>query len=209
MSEQSRTVAVLVANPALSSILSVTLASSPYLRVRPFESQIALTTYLRLAPVDLIVCDFDSVEARADLLAEHLRHDGTFERRDFQIIALASTLTPDIKRASIHAGIDEIIMKPMSPRYLVERVISRLTRRAAQIAAASGYHGPERRDRLPAAPRRATAGRALATMSCRCLAARRSLSRNTDQSASQPLLGCAINQLILFHISSTESANWT
>ena len=26
----------------------------------------------------------------------------------------------------MHAGIDEIIMKPMSPRYLVERVLARL-----------------------------------------------------------------------------------
>ena len=31
--------------------------------------------------------------------------------------------------SSIHAGIDEIIMKPMSPRYLVERVLARLAKK--------------------------------------------------------------------------------
>ena len=130
MAEAIRTVAVLVANPALSSILSMTLAGSSTLRVRPFDSQLALTTYLHLAPVDLIVADFDSVPSRADHLAEDLRRDDKLERRDFQLIALASELTTETKAASIHAGIDEIIMKPMSPKYLVERVLARLAKRS-------------------------------------------------------------------------------
>ncbi|MEQ1769168.1 MAG: hypothetical protein ABL879_04955 [Devosia sp.] len=130
MTEPVRTVAVLVSNPALSSILSMTLAGASSLRVRPFDSQLALTTYLHLAPVDLIVADFDSDPSRADQLAEALRHDEKLERKDFQMIALASALSPDAKAASIHAGIDEIIMKPMSPKYLVERVLARLAKRS-------------------------------------------------------------------------------
>ena len=47
-------------------------------------------------------------------------------RKRLQIVALASALSIETKAASIHAGIDEIIMKPMSPRYLVERVLARL-----------------------------------------------------------------------------------
>ncbi len=57
--EPLKTVAVLVANPALSSILSMTLAGARRCGVRPFESELALTTYMRLAPVDLVVTDFD------------------------------------------------------------------------------------------------------------------------------------------------------
>jgi DNA-binding response OmpR family regulator len=130
MIEPIRTVAILVANPALSSILSMTLAGSRSLRVRPFESQLALVTYLRLAPADLLVTDFDSTLARADKLADDLRHDARINQPQLQIIALASGLTPETKAASIRSGIDEIIMKPMSPRYLVERVLSRLAKRA-------------------------------------------------------------------------------
>ncbi|MEO8758099.1 MAG: hypothetical protein ABI398_10170 [Devosia sp.] len=125
-----KTVAVLVANPALSSILSMTLAGASSLRVRPFDTQLALFTYLHLAPADLVVVDFDSIASRADRLAEDLRGDLAIPSRDLQIIALASELTPETKIASIHAGIDEIIMKPMSPRYLVERVLARLAKRA-------------------------------------------------------------------------------
>lgn len=131
MAEPIKTVAVLVANPALSSILSMTLAGVSSLRVRPFDTQLALTTYLRLAPADLVVADFDSIPSRADKLAEDLRHDRIIGGRDLQVIALASALTPETKMASIHAGIDEIIMKPMSPKYLVERVLARLAKKKA------------------------------------------------------------------------------
>jgi PleD family two-component response regulator len=130
MAEPLRTVAILVSSPALSSILSMTLAGAPSLRVRPFETQAALMTYLHLAPADLVVADFDSSSARADHLAEDLRRDSGVHSRDLQVIALASALTPETKAASIHAGIDEVIMKPMSPKYLVERVLARLAKRA-------------------------------------------------------------------------------
>ena len=134
MAEPIKTVAVLVANPALSSILSMTLAGVSSLRVRPFETQLALMTYLRLAPADLVVADFDSVPSRADKLAGDLRNDRTIGARNLQVIALASALTPETKAASIHAGIDEIIMKPMSPKYLVERVLARLATKRTSTA---------------------------------------------------------------------------
>ena len=59
MAEPIKTVAVLVANPALSSILSMTLAGASSLRVRPFETQVALQTYLLSgqAPEDLEAID--------------------------------------------------------------------------------------------------------------------------------------------------------
>ena len=131
MPSNAKIVAILVSNPALSSILSAVLASAPSLRVRPFESQLALTTYMRLAPVDLIVADFDG-EVSADRLARDLRADTRLERRDFQLLALASKVTNQVRDASVGAGIDEIILKPMSPRYLLERVVSRLARVAAR-----------------------------------------------------------------------------
>lgn len=128
MPQSLKTVALLVANPALSSILSMTLAGVTSLRVRPFETQVALTTYLRLAPVDLVVVDVDSTIAHADRLAEAIRAVGRTDGSRLQIIALASSVTPEIRDAAAAAGVDEIIIKPMSPRYLVERVMARLLR---------------------------------------------------------------------------------
>lgn len=132
MGEPIKTIAVLVANPALSSILTMVLASVPRFRVRPFESELALNVYMRLAHVDLVVTDFDAENARADLVTRDLRDDSGIENPDFQVIALASSVTPETKSLCIEAGIDEVIVKPMSPRYLLERVRSRLRQRAKQ-----------------------------------------------------------------------------
>ena len=63
------------------------------------------------------------------------------------VIALAGTITENMKQASIASGIDEVILKPMSPKYLLERVLSRLDCAPPQIKAGR-YQGPERRGRL-------------------------------------------------------------
>jgi len=133
LAEPVRTIAVLVANPALSSILSMVLASVPSFRVRPFESEVALVTYMRLAPVDVVVTDFDSTAARADRVTSDLRADQSIAH-EYQVIALASSVSPETKDLCIASGIDEVIVKPMSPKYLLERVQSRLARRAASLA---------------------------------------------------------------------------
>ncbi|HEV7276098.1 MAG TPA: hypothetical protein VGN80_07420 [Devosiaceae bacterium] len=132
MSVPPRTVAILVANPALSSILGMVLASTPSLRVRSFESLLALSTYMRLAPVDVIVADLDGNGTSADLVAQALRSDRRVESPDFQIIALASAINGQTRDDARRAGIDEVVVKPMSPRYLLERVLARLRRSPAR-----------------------------------------------------------------------------
>lgn len=127
MRESLKTVALLVANPALSSILATTLAGVPTLRVRPFESEMALATYLRLAPADLVVADFDGLSGDAERLAARLRHAAGLSR--MKVLALASERSAGRGRAALNAGFDEIILKPMSPKYLVERVLARLAGR--------------------------------------------------------------------------------
>lgn len=123
----AKTVAILVGNSALSSILTMVLAAAPGLRVRPFESFVALATYMRLAPVDLVVLDFECEHAAAAEAARQLHDDHRIAGR-FVVLALAGRVSPEVKQASIRAGIDEVIVKPMSPKYLLERVLSRLQR---------------------------------------------------------------------------------
>lgn len=126
MPESMKVIAILAGSPALSSILNAVLAAAPGLRVRSFETQAALTAYMRLCPVDLVVSDFDCEAAPADRLARALRGNEAVARRDFQIIALASGVGRDMRAIAAESGIDEVIVKPMSPRYLLERVEARL-----------------------------------------------------------------------------------
>jgi two-component system phosphate regulon response regulator PhoB len=130
---QIRTIAVLVSNEALSAVLAMVLAASPRLRVRPFHSDLALTVYMRMAPVDCVVVDFDSQAVRSDLVVRALRADPGIESRRFIAIALASDVGAVMRARATASGIDELIVKPMSPRYLLERVLSRLDRQPVPV----------------------------------------------------------------------------
>lgn len=147
MDKAIKTVAILASSPALSSILASVLALNSGLRVRSFETQRALVTYMHLTSVDLVVLDYDCPGARADKVAQALRMDEKLVFRGFQIIAMTRTLSSETREATMASGIDEVIIKPMSPRYLYERVLSRLSKPARPTIIAGGYHGPERRSR--------------------------------------------------------------
>ena len=70
------------------------------------------------------------IPARYDSMTEETR--SIVGRQLVDLLALASEVTPQLKTVSVRAGIDEIILKPMSPKYLLERVQSRLRQRAPQ-----------------------------------------------------------------------------
>ncbi len=124
------------------------LATDTGLRVRVFDSEAALYAYMRLAEVDVVVCDFDCEEAPAARLVHGLRRDLSIESPDFAVIALTRTITADMRHASIRAGIDEVIVKPMSPRHLLARVQARLRTARFLVAGENGYRGPDRRNRF-------------------------------------------------------------
>ena len=144
MADPYKTVAILVHSPALAEILRSELATSPRLRVRTFEAPAALDIYLRIAPIDLLIADFDNPEAPADRLLRQLRADPNLDCPEFRVLALTGRVTPQLRQASRAAGIDEIIVKPMSPRYVLERTVAWLARpRAVPLS-----------QRRPAAPPR-------------------------------------------------------
>lgn len=151
MHQPGKVIAVLAANPALSSVLTMVLSGDSRLRVREFESEIALTAYMRIAPVDVLVCDFDRNGASPAELVAGLRADPDLADPRFRVIGLTRTITRTTRRESLAAGIDEIIVKPMSPRHLLQRVVARL-RQDRPFIAAPTYRGPDRRNRLPVAP---------------------------------------------------------
>jgi two-component system phosphate regulon response regulator PhoB len=52
-----------------------------------------------------------------------------------------------MRHQAISAGIDEVIIKPMSPRHLLQRIQARLRTRSV-VGVLGGYRGPERRNRI-------------------------------------------------------------
>ena len=158
MTQPAKVVAIIAASPALSSLLAMVVAGDPKLTVRLFESELELIAYMRLEPVDMLVCDFDREGRPAHEMVEGIRLNGDLVSQDVPVIALTRQITPPMRHQAISAGIDEVIIKPMSPRHLLSRIQIRLRTRSV-VGMLGGYRGPERRDRIfppiaTAAPKR-------------------------------------------------------
>ena len=149
MIEEPKVVAILTENVALSSILHMVLAEQNQLRVREFESEEMLSLYMHIAPVDLLICDYDQPDNDAVPLVRRLRAKPGLVRKEFQVVALSKTVSSSTKAACVSAGIDELIVKPMSPAYLEKRVMARLREGARHFAIDTIYAGPERRNEVP------------------------------------------------------------
>lgn len=148
MTVAGKTIAILAANPALSAVLTMVLASDSRLRIRPFDSEAELFAYMRIATLDMLVVDFDREGRPAYEMVEAIRLDPTMTSRDLPVIALTRAITPPMRDQAISAGIDEVVLKPMSPRHLLQRVQARLLNRSV-VGALGGYRGPDRRNRIP------------------------------------------------------------
>jgi DNA-binding response OmpR family regulator len=146
LSESAKTVAIIAANPALTALLAMVVAGDSRLKVRQFDSELALIAYMRLAHVDVLVCDFDREGRPAYEMVEAIRLNGELVSQDVPVIALTRVITPPMRHQAISAGIDEVLIKPMSPRHLLQRIQARLRTRSV-VGVLGGYRGPERRNR--------------------------------------------------------------
>jgi DNA-binding response OmpR family regulator len=118
--------AVLAANAAMSSILTMMLRECPGLRVRQFLNAGEVLDYAKIAPVDILVCDFQLTGDAVPGLVRELRQGKRSLSRSVKVIALVREVDRSARARILDAGIDEIIVKPMSPAHIKERVMVRL-----------------------------------------------------------------------------------
>lgn len=149
MDTPAPTIAVLSTSPALASILGATLRRGRDWRVREFRDTRSLSAYMHIAPVAVLVADYALENATAADVAHDLRSDSSVISRHVQIITLSRSVDLAMRQRCVQAGIDEVIMKPMSPLYLEERITARLRSVPRDhISCGPAYAGPERRQRI-------------------------------------------------------------
>ena len=136
MTPRSLSIALLAANPALAGILARALEVDGGHKVATFQGIEALTTYLRIAPVDLVVLDTELPGAPAIDIARGLRSHLKLASDDFVIVALTQTPAP-FHRPLLAAGIDEVLQKPVSPARLLA-VAADLCADEREMAVANG-----------------------------------------------------------------------
>lgn len=117
-------VAIITSSPALSSIISMVLDCEEHLHVLTFNRADSLKCHSRIAPVDLIIADYQIGLTHAPQLAVDLRQANP--NRHFQFIVLADFMDQSSKQACQFAAIDEVIAKPMSPLFVRDRVLAQL-----------------------------------------------------------------------------------
>ncbi len=118
MPSRALSIAMLAANPALAGILARSLELDGGHKVATFTGIEALTTYLRLTPVDVVLLDTELPGAPAIDIARGLRSQLKLASDDFAIVALTQTPTP-FHRPLLAAGIDRVLSKPVSPGRLL------------------------------------------------------------------------------------------
>lgn len=123
------TIAVVSSSPALASVLAAAMRHRNSWRVRSFTTLRELGTYMRIAPVAVIVSDYALSDGTLADFALSIRQGDLVADGDLAIIALARSITPAMRRECLASGIDELIVKPMSPAYIEERVEARLSDR--------------------------------------------------------------------------------
>lgn len=147
MPRSTKKIAVLADNPALNALLSQTLEGEAGIAVYTFASLPALVTMLRLAPMDLLLLDADSLgDAGATVAA--LRDLPGLASRAFQVALLTRAAEP-FHGALLEHGVDAVLRKPVSPAALVSRINAQLWPSPQMFSADGIYRGPERRAHAP------------------------------------------------------------
>lgn len=122
MAQKLRTIAVLAENTAYGSIVEMVLKSNTAWEVRLFSSAQELESFTNVAGIDVLVVDLDFQDNNAQYILRvitRLRQNTSIVKR---VIATTRSLLNWSQPQSIGAGIDEVLIKPMSPIYLSERV---------------------------------------------------------------------------------------
>jgi CheY-like chemotaxis protein len=146
MSGYKKTVAFLASNAALSAILTDTLKNEQSLRVYPFETLGALTTFIRICPLDLAILDADSISGGADAALRGLRAHPGLANRHLEMMVLTRA-GPAFHGPFHESGADEVLSKPIMPQRLLRHVFARLGLELIPPGHDGIYRGPERRQR--------------------------------------------------------------
>lgn len=119
MTSRVHSVAILAANKAFTSILSDVLQAERGYRVPCFSEAAALTTFLVISPVDVVVLDADAEGGRD--LAQQLRRHPRLANPFVQIVALTRA-NPAFHRPLLTAGADLVLQKPVAPARLLAAI---------------------------------------------------------------------------------------
>jgi len=151
MTLRTRSIAMLAANSAFASILSRALEDDRGYRVPSFATAAALTTFMRISPVDIVVLDAELEGPAATDIARGLRDHPRLANPAFSLIVLTRTAKA-FHRPFLVAGADIVLQKPVAPAQLLECIDGLLFPQRQRATASFGAAAPVLDQLVDAAP---------------------------------------------------------
>lgn len=136
-------------NPHMRQILSAILAAVGLKQVREAADGDAALEMLNRWPCDFVICDFRMTPMDGVAFTRHIRTHPDSPNAYLPIIMM----TGHAERARVEeardAGVTEFLVKPVTPRGVLDRIVAMIERPRPFVKSAS-YFGPDRRRRLAA-----------------------------------------------------------
>lgn len=134
-------------NRNFSSLMRSVLSEFGYRDIVDFENPKLAMDFMKTTFVDVLFLDLVMPGASGFQIANKLRHDPSIMNRMMPIIMVTGHADLNNIRKAINYGIDEVLVKPISPRALYQRLTGVLDNPRTYIKTKSGYYGPDRRRR--------------------------------------------------------------
>lgn len=125
LSDKRPSIAVVTNGAALGSIIEMILSRHSDFRVVRCSTYEQLADHMRIAPADLIICDYEQDGWTASEMLVNLRRRAP--GRNFRSIVLTGFISHEVRQGCRFAQVDEVVIKPMSPLFLLERVEAHLS----------------------------------------------------------------------------------
>jgi two-component system, OmpR family, phosphate regulon response regulator PhoB len=120
MKPKTRSIAMLASNPAFASIFSQALEGSGQYRVAVFATLPALSTFLRISPVDIVVLNVEAHWGEIVEIASGLRHGLRGVNPLVEVITLTISAPSAVSIAG--SGIAAALAKPVTPLALMDTI---------------------------------------------------------------------------------------
>ncbi len=142
-----KTIVLIDDNRTFTSLMRSVLAEFGYRDVYDFDDPEGAIDLMKTTFVDVCFLDLVMPKTSGFQVADRIRHDPELRNRMLPIIMITGHADRRNIQRAINHGIDEILVKPLRPRHLHQRLTSVLERPRVYIKTPSGYFGPDRRRR--------------------------------------------------------------
>lgn len=129
---------------AIRQTLSDMLRNQGFRKITLGQSLADLNTQMAITMPDLVIADDNLPDGDLCKLIQSLRHHTVGSNPFVSIIATTWAPAPEAVQRIVQTGVDDILIKPLSPNTLLKRIVGQIQHRRPFVVT-SAYIGPDRR----------------------------------------------------------------